>query len=135
MSRMQLSPRRKRALATALAGLIAGGGLIAIQLRMGADLGRAIVGLAILVAFMAVLLIFQTRSETVSTLAGDPVDERWRLIHERALIAAANISTMFGLAAYGVAELAGRENWQFALMLIVISLTYLGGVVWFRRRL
>jgi hypothetical protein len=132
---MQLSPRRKRALTTSLAGLIVGGVLIAIEVRQGAEPGKAIVGLGFLVAFMAVLLIFQTRSETMSTLAGDPVDERWRLIHERALVGAANVSTMFALAAYGIAELAGIENWQFALMIIVLSLTYLAGVVWYRRRL
>lgn len=75
-----ISSRRRRALATAFMGLALGGSLIAIEVWRGAPVQRAIGGLAILLAFAAVILIFQTRSETVSTLAGDPVDERWRLI-------------------------------------------------------
>lgn len=131
----RLSPRRRRSLATALAGLVVGVALMAVSLSQGASFGAAIAGLAIVVAVVAVLLIFQYRSETVSTLAGDPVDERWKLINERALANTTNVSAVFGLAAYGIAQLSGRESWQFALMLVVIALSYIGGVVWFRRQL
>ena len=83
---------------------------------------------------MAVLLVFQTRSETVSTLAGDPVDERWQLIHEKALASAANTSTVIALAGSGVCEFVGRDDWRFALMACVLALSYMAGLVWHRAK-
>jgi len=127
--------RRRRALATALAGLLIGVALIATEVWQGAPVTRAMGGLAILLAFVAVLLVFQMRSETISTLAGDPVDERWKIINDRALVGAANISAVVALAGFGVCELMGRDNWQFAVMAIVISLSYVGGVIWHRGRM
>ena len=131
----RLSSRRLRALATGLTGLTIGVVLIAIEISRGAPVERAIGGFAILLVFMAVLLIFQTRSETVSAVAGDPVDERWRIIHEKALGGAANITAVAALAGFGICEIMGRENWQFALMAIVVSLSYIVGLVWHRGRM
>ena len=131
----RVSARRRRALATGLVGLAAGGTLIAVEVWQGAPIHRAAGGFAILLAFVAALLLFQTRSETVSTLAGDPVDERWRLIHEKALAGAANTTAVAALVAFGVAEAAGLDNWQFALIAILLSLSYLAGVIWYRGRL
>jgi hypothetical protein len=127
--------RRRRSAALALVTLGIGGVLIAIEVWQGAPVGRAIGGFAILVAFVAVVLLFQTRSETVSTLAGSPVDERWRLIHTQALAGAANFGAVVGLVGYGVTELMGGDNWQFAVMTLVISVGYLGGLAWYRWRL
>jgi arginine exporter protein ArgO len=130
-----LSARRRRALATALVGLSVGAALIATEVWNGAPVTRAIGGLAFLLAFVTVLLVFQMRSETVSTLAGDPVDERWKIINDKALVGAANISAVVALAGFGISELMGRDNWQFALMAIVISLSYLAGLIWHRGRM
>jgi hypothetical protein len=131
----RVSARRRRAIATALMGFIVGGLLVAIEVWRGAPVQRAIGGFAILLAFAAVLIVFQTRSETVSTLAGDPVDERWRLIHERALAGAANVSAVVALAAFGIAEASGGDGSPFALMAIVIAVGYLVGLGWYRWRL
>jgi hypothetical protein len=114
---------------------VIGGILIAIELSRGAEVGRAIGGVVILLAFGAGVLIFQTRSETVRTVAGDPVDERWKHINEQALVGSANIAAVVALVGFGVCEATGRDNWQFALMAAVIGLTYLGGLIWHRGRM
>ena len=131
---MHMSARRRRALATALVGFSVGVVLISIEAWQGAPVTGVVGGLAILLAFVAVLLILQARSETISTLAGDPVDERWKVINDKALVGAANISAVVALAGFGICELMGRDNWQFALMAIVISLTYIAGLIWHRGR-
>ena len=77
----------------------------------------------------------RSRDETIGTLAGNPVDERSGLIHSRAMEAAATCAAVVAVAGYIVTEFAGRDNWQFALMAVVVGLSYLAGVVWFRRRL
>ena len=135
MTTTRVSVRRRRALATGLVGLTVGGVLIAIELSQGASVGGAIGGFAILLAFAAVLVVFQMRSETVSTLAGDPVDERWKIINDKALVGAANVTAVVALVGFGACELAGRENWQFALIAIVVSLSYIAGLVWHRWRM
>jgi hypothetical protein len=129
------SPRRGRNLIVPITGLIIGGILIGIELSQGARLDRAIGGVAILFAYAAVLWFFQNRSETVSAVAGRPVDERWQVIHQRAMAAAATIAAIVALVGFGGMELLGRDNWQFALMAGVIGLGYLVGVVWYRWRL
>jgi hypothetical protein len=109
--------------------------LIAIELRQGATAERAFGGFVILLAYAAILLIFQRRSETVRTLAGDPVDERWRIINEKALALAAIVTSVALVAAYGIAEATGRENWQFAVMALILSGTYIAGIIWHRWRM
>ena len=49
--------------------------------------------------------------------------------------AAATCAAVVAVAGYIVTEFAGRDNWQFALMAVVVGLSYLAGVVWFWRRL
>jgi type IV secretory pathway VirB2 component (pilin) len=129
------SSRKGRSLIVPIAGLIIGGVLIAIELTQGALLDRAVGGVAILLAYVAVLWFFQNRSETVSAVAGRPVDERWQVIHQRATAAAATIAAIVALVGFGGMELLGRDNWQFALMAGVLGLGYLVGVVWYRWRL
>jgi hypothetical protein len=114
---------------------VIGGILIAIEFSKGAPLSSAVGGVVILVAYGAVLLIFQTRSETVRALAGDPVDERWRRIHEQSLVGAANVATVVTLVGFGCCEATGRDNWQFALMAVVLGLSYMAGLVWHRGRM
>jgi hypothetical protein len=113
-----------------------GGVLIMVaMLRQGAPIWSAVLGFAILAAYAALLFIFQARNDTIGTLAGNPVDERWGLIHSRAMELAATCAAVVAVGGYLVTEFAGRENWQFALMAVVVGLSYLAGVIWFRRRL
>jgi hypothetical protein len=135
MTTRSASPRRRRALSTAVVGLVLGLVLVAVELWQGAPVWSAVLGFVIVAAYVAVLVVFQARSETISTLAGNPVDERWGLIHSRAMEVAATIGAAVAVIGFVATEAVGQDNWQFAVMAVVIGLGYLGGVVWYRRRL
>ena len=125
----------RRALSTVVAGLAAGVLLLVAVLKQGAPIWSAVLGFAILTGYVGLLFVFQARNETIGTLAGNPVDERWSLIQSRAAELAATCAALAAVGGYIVTEFAGRDNWQFALMAVVVGLSYLAGVVWFRRRL
>ncbi len=127
-------PRRRRATAFALVGLILGALLIGLEVRQGAPVTRAAGGMAILVVFIGVIWVFQTRSETVSALAGKPVDERWQLIQERAAMAAMGMGIVVAIVGFAVMEVMGRDNWQFTLMALVLTFGYMVALVWYRWR-
>jgi hypothetical protein len=129
------SSRKGRSLLAPATGLVIGAILIGIELSQGARLDRAMGGVAILFVYVAALWIFQNRSETVSALAGRPVDERWQEIHVRATATAATIGAIVALVGFGAMELAGRDNWQFALMAGVLGFGYIAGVAWNRWRM
>ena len=129
------SPRKTRNLIVPATGVVIGAILIAIELTQGARPDRAAGGIAILFAYAGALWFFQNRSETVGTLAGQPVDERWQAISQRAGVAAATIAAVVALVGFGVMEYLGRDNWQFGLMAGVIGFAYIAGVVWYRWRL
>jgi hypothetical protein len=128
------SPKKGRSLVAPLTGLVIGAVLIGIELNQGARLDKAAGGVAILFVYVAALWFLQNRSETVSTLAGRPVDEFWRSIHERAMAAAATIAAIVALVGFGALELLGRDNWQFGLMAAVLGAGYIAGIVWYRWR-
>ena len=129
------SSRRGRSLIVPLTGLVIGGVLIGIELSQGARLDRAVGGIAILFAYVAVLWFFQNRSDTVSALAGRPVDELWQVIHQRAMAVAATIAAIVALVGFAAMDWLGRDSWQFGLMAGVIGFGYIAGVVWYRWRL
>ena len=126
---------RRRALSTVAVGLLGGVLIMVAVLRQGTPIWSAVLGFAILAGYAALLFIFQARNDTIGTLAGNPVDERWGLIQSRAMELAATCAAVVAVGGYLVTEFAGRDNWQFALMAVVVGLSYLAGVVWFRRRL
>ena len=126
---------RRRSLPTVAVGLL-GGLLIAVgSLRQGAPIWSAVLGFAILAGYAGLLFVFQARDDTIGTLAGNPADERWSLIHSRAMELAATCAAVAAVGGYLVTEFAGKDNWQFALMAVVVGLSYLAGVIWFRVRL
>ena len=128
------SPRRRRATAWAVVGVVLGLLLIGLEVRQGASPARAAGGVAILVAVIGAIWILQTRSETASALAGKPVDERWRLIDQRAMALATVVGLLSAVAGFALMEALGRDNWQFAAMALVLSGGYLAGVGWYRWR-
>ena len=135
MTTTRAKPPRRRALSTVIAGLAAGVLIMVAVLKQGAPVWSAVLGFAILAGYVGLLFVFQARNETIGTLAGNPVDERWGLIHSRAMELAATCAALAAVGGYLVTEFIGRDNWQFALMAVVVGLSYLAGVVWFRRRL
>ena len=126
---------RRRSLSTVAAGLLGGVLIMAAALKQGAPIWSAALGFALLAGYAALLYVFQARNDTLGTLAGNPVDERWGLINSRAMEVAATCAAVVAVGGYIVTEFAGKDNWQFALMAVVVGLGYLAGVVWFRRRL
>ena len=126
---------RRRSLSTVAAGLLGGVLIMAAALQQGAPIWSAVLGFAIVAGYAALLYVFQARNDTLGTLAGNPVDERWGLINSRAMEVAATCAAGVAVGGYIVTEFAGKDNWQFALMAVVVGLGYLAGVVWFRRRL
>jgi uncharacterized membrane protein len=125
---------RGRAYGAALSGLVIGAILIGIELTQGARVERAIGGVVIILLYSLGIFIFQNRSETVSVLAGRPVDERWVLINIRALAVAATAVALLVLVGFAVAEIQGRDNSQFALVGLVFAFSYMVGLVWYRWR-
>ncbi len=134
MTTTDAKPRR-RATAWAVIGLVLGVALIGLEVRQGAQLARAAGGVVILVAFIGTIWVFQTRSETASALAGKPVDERWLLIGQRSKAVAMTVGLFAAAGGFAVMEALGRDNWQFAVMALVLSGAYLVGMAWYRWRL
>lgn len=119
-----------------IASVVLGLVLIGLTVSQGhATPQRAVEGIALLLLASGALVLLQFRSETARVLAGQSIDERWAAIHRSALAAAASIAIIVGVIAYAVVEVRGGENWQFALMLVVLTLGYLVALVWFRWRL
>jgi hypothetical protein len=125
---------RRRATAWAVIGLVMGMLLIGLVVKQGAPLTRAAGGVAIMVLVIGVVWIFQLRSDTASALAGKPVDERWNLINERASAFAAMVGIFAAVGGFAVAEAQGLDNWQFAVMALLLCGSYLVGVLWYRWR-
>jgi hypothetical protein len=111
-------------------GLIIGGAdLVAGHQAWVAALGFAIpVGYAILVALVA------SRSETVSVLAGRPVDERWQHINLVASTWAFGASAIVLLVAFVVADATGGDRLPWAFMGAVMAAAYVGSLAIVRVR-
>jgi hypothetical protein len=111
-------------------GLIVGGAdLVAGHPIWQAALGFAIpVGYGILVAFVS------TRSETMSVLAGRPVDERWQHINLVASAWAFGGSAIVLLIAFVVANGTGADRLPYAFIGAVMAAAYLGSLAIIRVR-
>src|SRR5271157_3937272 len=118
-----------------LVGLAFGGVMGAADLAANGSPGRAATDVAIMVGYTLLLTAFRSRSETISTLAGRPVDERWQAINLRALAAAGLLGAVVALGGFIVTEASGHDSSGFAIVAAAIGVSYIGGVVWYRWRL
>jgi hypothetical protein len=128
------SPRTRRSVAGPIVGVIIALVLGGIAYSQGESVDRAVGGVAVILVYVAALYVFSNRSETMSTLAGKPADERWESIHQRAAAATATIGAIGALAGFGITMFLGRESWQFAVMAAVLGLGYFGSFFWYRWR-
>jgi hypothetical protein len=118
-----------------LASAIAIGIVVAIaNLVGGGSSASAGASLAIVWAWGLGVTILGRRSETISVLAGRPVDERWEHINLEACAWALGISAVVVLAAFVVAEATGGAWQPYAFMASVIAASYLGSLVVVRIR-
>lgn len=118
-----------------LVGLAIGGVLAAADLAANGSPSRAATDVAIMAGYTLILTVLRSRSETASTLAGRPVDERWQAINLQALAAAGVIGGFVALGGFVVAEATGHDPSGFVIVAAAIGLSYIGGVIWYRWRL
>lgn len=117
-----------------IVGALIGVAIAAADLAGGQAPYRAAISFAIVLGYAAAVSILANRSETMSVLAGRPVDERWEHINLEATALALGVSGIVALAAFLAAELTGRDPAAFAFMAAVIGLSYIGSVVFLRLR-
>ena len=119
----------------ALAAGIVIGPLVAVaDIAGGGSLLNAAVSLAIVLGYAIIVTVVGRRHETVSTLAGRPVDERWEHINLEACAYALGISGVVVLVAFLVTDATGGAWQPYALMASVIALSYVGSLVLVRAR-
>jgi hypothetical protein len=109
--------------------------IAAAEAANGVTIDRAVVAFVIVLGYTVVIAALQGRSETMSALAGNPVDERWRLINDRATSFMALVGVGVSLGGYVVAEAARRDSLGFAVVAGAMGVAYLVGVGWYRWRL
>ena len=81
-----------------------------------------------------VVTIAARRSETVSVLAGRPVDERWQHINVEATAWALGLTAIVVLAAFVAADAMGGDRAPYAFMGAVMAIAYLGSLLLLRLR-
>ena len=111
-------------------GLISGGA----DLVAGRPLWQAALGFAIPVACGVLVTLVASRSETVSVLAGRPVDERWQHINLVAGTWAFGASAIVLLVAFVVANATGGDRLPSAFMGAVMAVAYVGSFAIIRAR-
>ncbi len=111
-----------------------GGVLSLAEIAAGSGSAVAATSFVIVVMYAFIVTSLERRSETMSALAGRPVDERWKFINEHALAFSAQIGTATALIGFTVTELQHRDSWQFATVAAVMGLSYIGGILLYRWR-
>ena len=115
-------------------GLIAGVLTGAAAYIGGSNLGPAVLGAAIPIAYGIAVTLLARRSALSSVLAGRPVDERWEHIGLEATALTLGISAFVILGAFVVTVTSG-SGWQpYAFTGAVIAIAYLVSLVVVRLR-
>lgn len=114
-------------------GAIVGGVMAASEVAGGEGWGTALLSFAIVVGYSVVIVVLASRSETVSLLAGRPVDERYRSIHDRALAFAGQIGIAAALVLFAAAEIMHGDWGAYAAMAALMGIAYLVGVILYGR--
>ncbi|MBA3877889.1 MAG: hypothetical protein C0498_13380 [Anaerolinea sp.] len=95
---------------------------------------RVALSTAIPIAYALLVTLVGRRSETVSVLAGRPVDERWELINLEASAWALGVTAIVVLAAVIVADATGGDWLPYAFMGAVMAVAYAGSLAVLRLR-
>ena len=111
-------------------GLVFGGA----ELIGGGSASQAAVAAALPIAYATLVTIVARRSDTVSVLAGRPVDERWEHINLEATGWALGLTAIVVLGAFVVAEAMGGDRMPYAFMGAVMAAAYLGSLLLVRLR-
>ena len=108
--------------------------IAAAELVGGDSIQQAAVSIMIVVGFAVLVTLLRGRSDTASSLAGRPVDERWEHISLEASALAFAVSALATLGAFAIAEATGGAWQPYAMMAVVMGLAYLGSLVVVRAR-
>jgi hypothetical protein len=108
--------------------------LAAADLIGGGSVQRAAVSLSIVAVYAIAVTLLGRRSETLSTLSGRPVDERWEHINLEACTWSLAASAIVVLVGFAVTSATGGDSIPYALMGSVIALTYVGSLIVLRAR-
>jgi len=117
------------------AGIVCGLVIAGADLAGGGSVGKAGLSLGIVLAYALAVTVLGRRSETMSALAGRPVDERWEHINLEACAWALGLSAVVVLIAFVVTDATGGEWLPYAFMGAVLALSYVGSLVVLRFRL
>ena len=104
-----------------------------IAFSIGGQPGNGLIGLGIMVAFSAAIVLLARRSETVRGIL-DHRDERLAGIDLRATAVTAVVMIVAVLAGFVVEVARGQDGMPFALIGAVGGVAYLGAVGYFRVR-
>jgi hypothetical protein len=109
--------------------------VIAAAEMMGGDsILTAVVSIAIVVGFAALVTLLRGRSDTAASLAGRPVDERWEHIGLEASAYAFAASGLATIGALAVAQATGGDWQPYATVAVIMAIAYLGSLVVVRAR-
>jgi hypothetical protein len=117
-----------------ITSLVIGLVMASSEIVAGGSLGRIALAGAIPIAYGLLVTVVGRRSETVSVLAGRPVDERWQHINLEASTWALGVSAIVVLAAFVMAQATGGEWLPYAFIGAVMALAYVGSLVLIRLR-
>lgn len=124
---------RRRSWIVPVTAAVMGAAFLAIYLGHH-NVGMAVSGLLIMLAYAAVLVIGSRRSEAVSLLRGETGDERARSIEQRASALTLHVLALVLVGGYIVALIRGHESGTWAGLCAVLGGTYLLSTVVLTRR-
>ncbi len=127
--------RRSRSVVVPVTAFAIAAILLGIDAYQGAPPLAMALGFLVVLAYGGLIWFFQPNSETVSVMAGRPVDERWSLIHTRAMAASGTIAAVVAVAGFAIARATGRDETGFVIMCVVLGAGYLGALLWYRVKL
>lgn len=122
---MTTSVRRSPVL---LIGIVIGLVLGATELAAGEPNWRAALSTAIPIAYAVLVTIVGRRSETVSVLAGRPVDERWEHVNLEASAWAFGATAIVVLVAFAITQATHGDWTPYAFMGAVMAAAYVGSL-------
>lgn len=117
-----------------IVGLVIGLVLGVSEAAAGGTPIRILLGGGIPVAYAILVSALAPRSETVSALAGRPVDERWMQFNLNASAWAFGVSALVVLTAFVVVQASGGDYLPYAFVAAVMGVAYIGSLIVIRLR-
>lgn len=126
-------PNMSKRLAVPVTALVLGAAAW-VALAIGGDPRGGAISFAIMAVYGLAVFAFSTRSDIASVLAGNPRDERYQAIDQRALAVAGLVLILYVIGGFLWEQAHGRNGMPFTLMGAVAAVAYLGAIVYGRIR-